>query len=143
MCDRRLALRHRRWLSHVSFSGEGIAWATGGRDESAGGERGTDSTAMDTQCGQLTAELAQTYLDMAKEEVDAVVEAAALGISEWCTSAVCMSRGCMSASCVCLSNDDAAHLTTVGTVRQTVGRRQDHCGAGGRGGNGAEKPGSQ
>ena len=34
---------------------------------------------MDTQCGQLTAELAQTYLDMAKEEVDAVVEAAALG----------------------------------------------------------------
>ena len=79
MCDRRLALRHRRWLSHVSFSGEGIAWATGGRDESAVGERGTDSMAMDTQCGQLTAELAQTYLDMAKEEVDAVVEAAALG----------------------------------------------------------------
>lgn len=95
---------------------------------------------MDAQCGQLTAELAQKYLDMAKEEVDAVVKAAALGICEWCASALCRSRGCISASCVCLSNGDTAPLTTVGTVRQTVGRRKDHCGAGGRGGNGDEKP---
>ena len=141
MCGRRFALRHRRWLSHVSFSGEGIAWATGGRDESAIGERGVDSTATDAQCGQLTAELAQTYLDMAKEEVDAVVEAAALGMSEWRASALCIFRGCiLSASCVCLGNDDAAQLTTIGTVRQTVGRRKDHCGAGDGGGNGDEKP---